>query len=199
MGLTQGLVEWARATLGPYGVLGLVVLAFTEAIISPVPPDALLPLLAIGTSVPYAVYLGLVTTLASVVGAAVGYWIGDQFSDWVHRRFASEHLAKAEAWYRQYGEWVVLVAAVSPIPFKVFTVTSGLLGLRFWPFMLAATVGRGARFVPEAVLASLYGEQVIAWIDAYELPLLLVAVIALGGLYLYSRLRSADEPSPETR
>lgn len=197
MGVVAGLVEWAKATLGPYGVLGLIVLAFTESIISPIPPDALLPLLAFGESIPYAVYLGLVTTTASVAGGAVGYWIGDQFSEWVHRKFASEHLARAEAWYRDYGEWVVLVAALSPIPFKVFTVTSGLLGLRFWPFMLAATVGRGARFVPEAVLAALYGEQVVAWIDAYEIPLLIAGLVALVGLYAYSRYRSESQ-APET-
>ncbi len=193
MAVTQGLVEWARAVFGPYGVLGLIALAFTEAVISPIPPDALLPLLAIGESVPYAVYLGLVTTAASIAGAAVGYWVGDRFSDWVHQRFSSQRLERVEAWYREYGEWVVGVAAFSPVPFKVFTVSSGLLGLRFWPFILAATIGRSLRFIPEAVLASIYGEPVIAWIDTYEIPLLILGLLVLVGLYVYSRRWGEDD------
>lgn len=197
--MTAGLVEWAQATLGPYGVLGLIVLAVTEAIISPIPPDALLPILAKGQPLGYALYLGVVTTVASVAGGAVGYWIGDRFSPWVHRKFSGPRLARVEAWYRDYGEWVVLLAGFTPLPFKIFTLTSGLLGLRFWPFMLAATIGRGARFVPEALLAARYGDQVLAWIDRYELPMLVAAVALLAGLWWYTRWRSnrADVPGEE--
>lgn len=198
MGLTETTVEWIQSVLPPgFEVAGLVLLAFTEATFSPIPPDPLLVVVAERATVPRAVFLGLVTTIASVAGAAVGYWIGDQFSDWVHRKFAGENLDRAEAWYQQYGEWVVLVAAFSPIPFKVFTVTSGLLGLRFWPFILAATVGRGIRYVPLAVLASLYGEQVLAWIDTYEIPLLVAGLLALAGLYAYSRYRSTSPTAGE--
>jgi undecaprenyl-diphosphatase len=192
VGLISGLVEWAQATLGPYGVPGLIVLAFTEATVSPVPPDALLPVLAYGRSIPYAIYLGLVTTVASVAGGALGYWLGDRFSPWVHRRFGGPRLAQVQGWYQQYGEWVVLVAGFSPLPFKIFTLTSGLLGLRFWPFLLAALVGRGLRFVPEAVLAARYGDQVLAWTDRYELWLLVGGLAALAGLWIWSRNRGAD-------
>lgn len=195
MGLTETTVELVQRFFAGYEVLGLVVVAVTEAVFSPFPPDALLVVLATGRSLPYATFLGAVTTAASVAGGAVGYWIGDRFSDWAHRKFAGEHLARAEAWYQQYGEWVVGVAAFTPIPFKVFTVASGLLGLRFWPFMLAATVGRGVRFVPEAILASFYGERIVDWIDAYEIPLLVAALLALAGLYAYSRTRGEAGPA----
>lgn len=192
MGIVGGFVEWAQATLGPYGVVGLIVLAVTEAIISPVPPDALLPILAKGQPLGYALWLGVITTVASVAGGAVGYWIGDRFSPWVHRKFAGPNLARVETWYRDYGEWVVLLAGFTPLPFKIFTVTSGLLGLRFWPFMLAATIGRGARFVPEALLAARYGDAVIAWTDRYQWWILAGTVLALGLLWWYSRWRSSE-------
>lgn len=194
MGVLGGLVEWAQATFGPYGIIGLILLAFTEAIISPIPPDVLLPILAKGRSLTYAAWLGAITTVASVAGAAVGYWIGKTFSPWVHRKFSGPRLARVENWYTQYGEWIVVVAAVSPIPFKVFTVASGLLGLRFWPFMLAALVGRGLRFIPEALLAARYGDQVIAWIDRYQLEVGVVTLVGLVLFYLWTRHREATDP-----
>lgn len=134
-----------------------------------------------------AVLLGLVTTVASVAGGAVGYWVGVRFSPWVHRKFSGPRLEKAEAWYERYGEWIVVLAAFTPLPFKVFTVTSGLLGLRFWPFLAAAFIGRALRFVPEAVLASLYGEAVIAWLDRGGLIVLVVSLVVLAVLYYTHR------------
>lgn len=188
--MISGLVDWAQATFGPYGVAGLIVLAVTEAIFSPIPPDVLLPVLAYQQSLPYALFLGVVTTLASAAGGAVGYWVGDRFSPWVHRRYGGPRMQRVAGWYQQYGEWVVLVAAASPLPFKVFTLTSGLLGLRFWPFLAAAVVGRGMRFIPEALLAARYGEEVLAWTDRYEGWVALAAVGVLVGLYIYSRYRA---------
>lgn len=187
MAVTEALVEWAQAVFGPYGALGLFALAFTEATFSPIPPDPLLAVLAEPVSVPRAVYLALVTTIASVAGAAVGYWIGDRFSEWAHRRFAGPRMDRVEEWYQEHGEWVVAGAALTPIPFKVFTITSGLLQLRFWPFVLASTAGRGLRYIPVAILATFYGEQVIAWVDTYEIPLLVASLVALVLFYVYTR------------
>ncbi len=188
--MISGLVEWAQATFGPYGELGLIVIAVTEAIFSPIPPDILLPVLARGEPWTYALYLGVITTVASVAGGAVGYWIGDRFSPWVKKRYGGERMQRVESWYQEYGEWVVLLAGFSPLPFKIFTLTSGFLGLRFLPFLLAAVVGRGLRFVPEALLAARYGDQVLAWTDRYELPMLAATLLILGALWWYSRHRN---------
>lgn len=193
--MISGLAEWTQAVFGPYGVLGLIVVAVTEAIFSPLPPDALLPVLATGQSMSYALFLGVVTTVASVAGAAIGYWVGDRFSPWVHERYGGPKLERVEGWYQEYGEWVVLVAGFSPLPFKVFTLSSGLLRLRFWPFMAAALVGRGLRFIPEALLAARYGEAVLEWTDQYEIWLLIPTVLILVGLWLYSRHRGQVEAS----
>lgn len=202
MGLVGGLVAWAKATLGPYGIWGLILLAVTEAVVSPIPPDVLLPVLALpaegqAPAYGYALWLGLVTTVASVVGGAIGYWIGSEFSPWVHRRFGGERLAKVERWYLSYGEWIVAVAALTPIPFKVFTVASGLLGMRFWPFIAAAFVGRALRFVPEALLAARYGNQAIAWLDRGGLVLLVVLGLAVALWYGYRTWRSPEPTDPD--
>lgn len=196
MAVISGLVEWAQATFGPYGVMGLIVLAVTEAIFSPVPPDVLLPVLAKGETWSYALYLGVVTTVASVAGGAVGYWVGDRFAPWVKRRYGGPRMRRVEAWYQKYGEWVVLVAGFTPLPFKIFTLTSGFLGLRFWPFILASLAGRGLRFIPEALLAAWYGDQVLAWLDQYELPALIAGGLLVVGLWLYTRHRGRARSQP---
>ncbi len=190
MGLIAGLVAWAKATFGPYGAWGLFGLAVTEAVFSPIPPDILLPVLAVpAEGMPpdyaYALFLGLVATLGSVVGGAIGYAIGKWFSPWVHRKFSGERLTKVEGWYREHGEWIVLVAAFTPIPFKVFTVSSGLFRMRFWPFILAAAVGRGLRFIPEGLLSARYGQQAIDWLDAGGLALLAVLGLGLAAWYFW--------------
>ncbi|MDX1612001.1 MAG: VTT domain-containing protein [Candidatus Thermoplasmatota archaeon] len=199
MALVGSLVAWAKATLGPYGVWGLILLSFTEAIISPIPPDILLPVLA--TPAPgmppdygYAAYLGLVTTVASVLGGAVGYWVGRRFSPWVHRKFRGERLTRVEGWYKQHGEWILIVAAFTPLPFKLFTVTSGLFGMRFWPFMLAAFLGRGLRFFPEALLSARFGQQAIEWLDAGGLIVLVVLATGVAAWWVWHR-RSRPEAS----
>ena len=195
MGLTETTVEWIQQAFAGFEVLGLVLVSFTEAIVSPIPPDPLLAVLAEPASLPWAVTLGVVTTLASVAGGALGYGIGDRFSGWVHERFSGPKMDKAEHWYQEYGEWVVGLAALSPIPFKVFTVTSGLLQLRFWPFAVAATIGRGMRFLAVAILATFYGDAVIAWVDTYEIPLAILGLVVLAGLYWFTR----DDEDPRTR
>lgn len=197
MGVLTGLVEWAQATFGPYGVLGLIVLAVTEAIVSPIPPDILLPVLALDQPWTYALYLGVITTVASVAGGAVGYWLGKEFSPWVHRRFAGPKLAKVEGWYDEHGEWIVLLAAFTPLPFKIFTVTSGLLRLRFWPFMAAAVVGRGLRFIPEALLSAYIGQEAIAWLERSGYLVLGLTALAAVAWYLWRHARRGDGAGSE--
>ena len=62
--------------------------------------------------------------------------------------------------YRKYGAWAVIASAITPIPFKVFTVLSGVMGMELKGFLLAALVGRGLRFMAVGVLVALYGESV---------------------------------------
>jgi undecaprenyl-diphosphatase len=199
VGLTETAVEWVQAVFAGYEVLGLVLVAFTESVVSPVPPDPLLAVLAEPVTIPRALVLAGATTLASVAGGTLAYWIGDRFSEWAHRRFADPRLDRVERWYQEHGEWVVAVAAVTPVPFKVFTIASGLLQLRFWPFAIAATVGRGARFALVAVLATFYGEQVVAWVDTYEIPLAILGLVLLAAIYVWTRYRetSSSDPSAE--
>ncbi len=116
--------------------------------------------------------LALTTTLASVAGGFFGYLIGrflystvgvailelygleDAFDDIIR-------------WYDQYGVWLVLLAGFSPIPYKIFTLASGVLGLALIPFGLASLVGRGSQFFLVAALVRWGGRRIEPYLHRY--------------------------------
>ncbi len=141
-------------------VVALVLVSMSESVFFPVPPDPLL--IAIGIRQPEAaIWLAALCTVASVAGAVVGRWLGIRIGRPLLHRFASaDKVEAAERMYRKYGAWAVIASAITPIPFKVFTVLSGVMGMELKGFVLAALVGRGLRFMAVGVLIALYGESV---------------------------------------
>ncbi|MGL4351052.1 MAG: YqaA family protein, partial [Plesiomonas shigelloides] len=77
------------------------------------------------------------------------------------------NLDKAMQWFREWGVLVVFIAGFSPIPYKVFTITAGLLKMAFWPFVAAALVSRAARFLLVALLMAWGGKRMEAQLRKY--------------------------------
>ena len=143
----------------------LAIASFTESIFFPVPPDPLL--IAIAIPQPHAaLWLAALVTASSVAGAVVGHWLGLRFGRPLLYRFASRKKVEAvEALFQKYGAWAVLVAAFTPIPYKVFAISAGILNLDRRTFILASIVGRGARFFMIGGLIFVYGEEIEEFID----------------------------------
>jgi membrane protein YqaA with SNARE-associated domain len=104
------------------------------------------------------------TTITSVLGGVAGYLIGMFLFEELGRPLitfyqAQDGFAQVKNWFDRYGIWVVFVAGFSPIPYKLFTVTSGVMSLAWAPFLFASLVGRGARFFLVAGLIYLGGER----------------------------------------
>ncbi len=141
------VMRWAVHRHAPWY---LAANSFAESVFWPIPPDVMLAPMSL--SAPARAWrLALLTTLCSVAGAIVGYWLGYlMFDPWVlpmiKQLHYEAHLATTQAWFARYGIWVVLIAAFTPIPYKVFTVTAGLLQMAFLPFVLISLFGRGLRF-----------------------------------------------------
>ncbi|GJL80967.1 MAG: hypothetical protein DHS20C01_06010 [marine bacterium B5-7] len=111
-------------------------------------------------------------TLTSVLGGIVGYLIGMFFFDAVGQQIIDFYDAHgkfntAMRWFSEYGVWVVFIAGFSPIPYKLFTITSGLLGLAFGPFVLASLVGRAGQFFLIAALVVFGGDRLAGSIRNY--------------------------------
>ena len=147
--LYDWVLKWAES---PYGALALFILAFAESSFFPIPPDVLLIALVLGSQTK-AFRFALIATAGSVLGGLFGYYIGyalwnigvDQFSLHIFpvhiRAFESVKLQ-----YNEWGFWIVFTAGFTPIPYKVFTIASGVVELNLLMFLIASTVSRAARF-----------------------------------------------------
>ena len=166
-GLFRELSDWLLAFAdSDWAALALGIAAFSESIFFPVPPDPLL--LAISIPQPHmAMWLALLVTAASVAGAVVGHFIGRKFGrPLLDRMFSRSKVERVERMFQKYGVWAVLIAAVTPIPYKVFAIAAGVLDMDRRTFILASLVGRGARFLLLGALVMAFGEEIEAFIDA---------------------------------
>ncbi|MEZ4522595.1 MAG: YqaA family protein [Thermomicrobiales bacterium] len=163
-GITDWMLNWAGS---PWAPAALIVFAFWESSFFPIPPDPLLIAMAVARPELGLVYAA-VATVASVSGAALGYLIGQRGGKpIVERLFSREKILLAQRLYWRYDVWAITVAAFTPIPFKVFTITAGVASLDFKRFMLASIVGRGGRFFLVGGLVTIFGESIESWIDQY--------------------------------
>ena len=179
-----------------WAVLILAVNSFTESIFFPVPPDVLL----IGIAVlepERALWLAGIVTVSSVAGAVVGHWLGRRWGrPLLHRLVSPAKTETVERLFRKYGAWAILLAAFSPVPYKVFAILAGVLELDRRSFVAASAAGRGARFFAIGVLVFFYGEEIEGFIgDNFEILTLAVtaaALLVLGVVLAARRRRNSD-------
>ena len=149
----------------PWSIVALFANSFSDALFFPIPPDPLL----IAISLPQrhmAIWLALLTTAASVVGAVAGYWLGRRFGRPALYRLARESAVhRVELMFERYGAWAVVMAAVTPLPYKVFAISAGVLDMDLRRFVLASIVGRGLRFLVIGILITLFGESVRTFLE----------------------------------
>ncbi len=164
--LFHELTDWTLGLADSDWAIGLLILiSFSESVVFPIPPDPLL--IAIGIASPEsAIWVAAFVTLASVCGAYLGHWLGRKVGRPLLRRLISESkVERAETLFDRYGAWAIVVAAFTPIPYKVFTILAGILDLRIRNFLIASLIGRGARFMTIGVLIFIFGESIRDFID----------------------------------
>jgi len=167
-------------------VQALSALAFIESIFFPVPPDVLL--LVMGAAKPKkALYYGLICSIFSVLGGALGYLLGFfawQTMDTFFFRFvfSPELFTKVGGLFEQNAFWAVFTAAFTPIPFKVFTVAAGAFQISFLPFIAGAMVGRPLRFLTVGALLYFFGAPVRTLVEKYfNLISVFFTLLLIGG------------------
>ncbi len=173
-GLVRRLYDWVLHWADtPYAVPALALLAFAESSFFPIPPDVLLIAVCLGLP-RRALFFALVCSVASVLGGIAGYGIGalawgqvdELFFRWVPG-FTPERFAEVQHLYVTWGIPIVFTAGFSPIPYKLFTITSGVMDQPLVPFILASAAGRSARFFLVAWLIRRFGEPIRVFIDRY--------------------------------
>ena len=182
--LYHWVLHWADT---PYGVPALFLLAFAESSIFPIPPDVLLIALALARP-RRSLYYAAVCSIGSVLGGMAGYAIGHFFrttiGDPIIRFYQLEAaFEKVEQLYRDNAFWSVLTAALTPIPYKVFTIAGGICVIGFWrDLVLASALGRSTRFFLVALLFFFFGPPIKRLIDRYfEWLTVLFTILLIGG------------------
>lgn len=169
------------------GAIGLFVLAFAEASFFPIPPDIVLIPLTVMYPAGGLYYAGI-TSIASTLGGMFGYFIGIRAGRPLLSRFVrKENIYKIEDMFARYGGWAVAVAGFTPIPYKVFTIASGVFRMNIATFFIAALLSRSARFFLESVVIMALGENAVAYLNKLLGPgsFLLLAVVLI--LYVVAK------------
>lgn len=183
----RALYNWVlRQAEKPYAAWILFFMAVAEASVFPLPPDVLLIPLVLARR-DHAYRLALICTLGSVLGGLIGYGIGAlamaTIGRWVVSTYHLEHAFQVfHDEFNQWGVWIILAKGLTPIPFKLVTIASGVAGLNLVAFVLSAMVTRGARFFLIAWLIRKFGEPIRVFIERHLtwVALAVLAAIVLG-------------------
>jgi membrane protein YqaA with SNARE-associated domain len=167
----------------------LGVVAFVESSFFPLPPDLVLIPMAIARR-ERAFWFAFICTVGSVLGGLLGYAIGallyDTVGQWlIHIYGLEDKAAQFHAMYDKYGLWVILIKGLTPIPYKLVTIVSGIAHFNVWVFVAASIVTRGLRFFIVAALIRQFGAPIQAFIERrLTLVFLVVLVCVIGGYAL---------------
>src|SRR5262245_14148661 len=160
--LLRRLYDWCLAAAHkPHALWTMGAVSFAESSFFPIPPDVMLIPMALARP-DRAWFYALLCTVTSVAGGIVGYAIGaylyDSVGQWLIQFYG--YGDKVEAFrelYLEYGAWIILLKGLTPIPYKLVTITSGFAGYDIWLFILFSIITRGARFSILAFLLNRYG------------------------------------------
>ena len=170
----------------------LFLLSVAESSFFPIPPDVML--LPMCLAQPNRVWrLAGITTIGSVLGGAIGYAIGAYAFGFIEPVLADSGYMNsylhAVRWFEEWGFWAIFVAGFSPIPYKVFTIAGGAMGMALLPFVVASFIGRGARFYLLALLIRFFGHTADSLVRKHmdRIGWMMVGMILIGIIVLSMR------------
>jgi membrane protein YqaA with SNARE-associated domain len=168
--MLRKIYDWCIAAAGkPHATWLMGAVAFAESSFFPVPPDIMLIPMSLARP-DRAWRYAAICTLTSVAGGLLGYFIGatlyDSIGHWLIQLYGQGDKIEAfRAAYNQYGAWIILLKGLTPIPYKVVTITAGFAGYSLALFALFSLITRGGRFFILAFLLSRYGLRARAMLE----------------------------------
>ena len=192
--MLRQIYDWCvRAADKPYALWVLAAVSFAESSFFPVPPDIML--LPMSLAQPKRAWLyASICTVSSVLGGLLGYAIGallyDSLGHWLIELYGLG--GKVEAFRASYAEWgavIILLKGLTPIPYKLVTITSGFAGYNIWLFILFSVITRGGRFFLAALVLNRYGDWIRARIEQHLALFVLILLAALvAGFFVAFRM-----------
>ena len=192
--MLKRIYDWCIAAADkPHALWIMAAVSFAESSFFPIPPDVML--LPMSLARPQrAWFFAAVCTISSVAGGMLGYAIGallyDSVGLWLMHIYNLTD--KVETFRQSYAEWgavIILLKGLTPIPYKLVTITSGFAGYNIWLFVLCSIVARGGRFFVLAVLLNRYGDFIRAELEKRLTTWVVIgAVVLVAGFYIAYRL-----------
>lgn len=185
--MLRRLYDWVmRLAEHPHAMWCLAAISFIESSFFPIPPDVLLIAMVLANR-DKAWTIALVCTVSSALGGCFGYGIGFFFYETLGYRIVTfyhlqEQFLAVQDWFRDFGVWAVLVAGVTPIPYKLITISSGVVQMDFVVFTAMSVFARGLRFFLVTALLWWCGPPIRRFIETrLELTLIASTVLLVGG------------------
>ena len=180
-------MSWARHRHAPRYLFAL---SFAESSFFPVPPDVMLAPMVLGRP-DKGWRFALICTVGSALGGLLGYAIGlfaiEAIQPWLLKAGYEQAYERAHQWFAAWGFWAIFIAGFSPIPYKIFTIAAGAMGMALLPFTVASLVGRGARFYLVTGLMLWGGERMERQLQRYIEVLGWAVVVIAAVAYLILR------------
>jgi membrane protein YqaA with SNARE-associated domain len=192
--MLKRIYDWCiDAAHKPYALWIMGAVSFAESSFFPVPPDVMLIPMALARP-ERAWFYAAICTVTSVLGGVLGYAIGallyDSIGHWLIEFYGLG--GKVEAFRASYAEWgavIIIGKGLTPIPYKLVTITSGFAGYNLWLFVLCSIIARGGRFFVVAILLNRYGNTIRAQIEKrLGLWVALGAIVLVLGFIVAARL-----------
>jgi membrane protein YqaA with SNARE-associated domain len=184
--MLRRLYDWVMGLAASrHAPASLFAISFAESSFFPIPPDVMLAPMVLAKperAWRYAAICTLASVLGGMLGYAIGYFLSDLALMLMKATGHAEGLASFQCWYGKFGVWVILVKGLTPIPYKLVTIASGLAHFAFPVFIAASEVTRAARFFLVAAVVKKLGPAMLPMIEK-RLALfagLLIALVALG-------------------
>src|SRR6202050_4083619 len=162
--MLRRLYDWCIDAAGkPHAAWILGAVSFAESSFFPCPPDVMLIPMALARP-DKAWFFATVCTVTSVLGGLLGYFIGaalyDTVGQWLIQFYGyGDKVETFRAAYAHYGAWIILLKGLTPIPYKIVTITSGFAGFNIGLFIVMSLISRGIRFYLVAFLLNRYGSR----------------------------------------
>lgn len=186
--------NWILSYAGrPSASYVLAAVSFAESSFFPIPPDPLYIAMLVANR-EKAWFLAVLCTLTSVVGGIVGYYIGyglyEGVGTWIIETYHMEAaFKKIQADFNEWGFWIISLKGLTPIPYKIVTIASGVAKLDMGTFLFASILARGFRFFSLAALIFHFGPGVRDYIDQNLGFVTTVSLLALlSGFILFKYL-----------
>ncbi|MCW1949744.1 MAG: DedA family protein [Octadecabacter sp.] len=192
--MIRRLYNWTLSLAhSPYAIWALACVAFIESSVFPIPPDLLMIPMIIAAP-RRAFLIAGVATVASVLGGMLGYGIGmfafDSIGQPILEALGKTHsMEEFSTRFNDMGFWAVLVAGITPFPYKVITIMSGFTAMPIGTFVVTSILARALRFFIIATLLWKFGEPIRTFIEKrLGLMFTLFCVVLVGGFFLVKYL-----------